>query len=81
VKNGELETWVKPLADGSLAVGVVNLGGSVATATVKADDLLQGKKVKVARDLWAHKNVKFADGVYSSEVPSHGILMLRISSK
>ena len=25
VKNGNLETWVKPLKDGSVAVGVVNL--------------------------------------------------------
>ncbi len=81
VKNGELETWVKPLADGGVAVGVVNLGSAAATATVNAADLLPGKKVKVARDLWAHKDVKFAKGAYSREVPSHGILLLRVSAK
>lgn len=81
VKSGELETWVKPLADGGVAVGVVNLSSSAATATVKASDLLPGKKVKHARDLWAHKDVKFTDGAYSGEVPSHGILMLRVSAK
>jgi len=81
VKNGELETWVKPLADGGVAVGVVNLGASAATTTVKAEDLLPGKKVSAARDLWAHKNVKFENGAYSSTVPSHGILMLRVSGK
>jgi len=39
VKNGDLEMWVKPLADGSVAVGVVNLGAAAAQATVKASDL------------------------------------------
>jgi alpha-galactosidase len=81
VKSGELETWVKPLADGSVAVGVVNLGGAAATATVNACDLLSGKKVKTVRDVWAHKNVKLTSDTYSSEVPSHGILMLRVSAE
>ena len=81
VKNGEWETWVKPLADGSVAVGVVNLGSSAAVAKVTAGDILPAKKVKVARDLWSHTEVKFTNGIYSSEVPSHGILMLRVSMK
>jgi len=72
---------VKPLADGSVAVGVVNLSGSAAVATVKASDLLPAKKVNAARDLWSHKDVKFTNGVYSSEVPSHGVLMLLVSAE
>ncbi|MCL2658980.1 MAG: glycoside hydrolase family 27 protein [Acidobacteriaceae bacterium] len=79
VKNGEMETWIKPLADGSVAVGVVNLGASPTMVTVKAGDLLHGKRIKKARDLWAHKDVRFANGIYASEVPSHGILMLRVT--
>ena len=81
LKNGEWETWVKPLADGSVAVGVVNLGSSAAVAKVTAGDILPAKKVKVARDLWSHTEVKFTNGIYSSEVPSHGILMLRVSTE
>jgi len=80
VKSGDLETWVKPLADGSVAVGVVNLGSVAAQATVKAGDLGL-TKVKKARDLWAHADVKFAGGVYAASVPSHGVLMLRVSAK
>jgi len=78
VKNGDLETWVKPLADGSVAVGVVNLGAAAAQATVKASDLGLSS-VKSARDLWAHADVKFADGAYAATIPSHGVLMLRVS--
>jgi len=80
-KNGDLETWIKPLADGSVAVGVVNLGSAAAQATVKAADLGLGGPVKKARDLWAHKDVKFAGGAYSASVPSHGVLLLKVSAK
>jgi len=80
VKNGTLETWVKPLADGGLAVGVVNLGPAAAEATVKAADL-HLEEVKKVRDLWAHKDVTFTDGAYTATVPSHGVLLLRVSGK
>jgi alpha-galactosidase len=77
VKKGDVETWIKPLADGSVAVGVVNLGATATDATVHLNDLhLAG--VKKADDLWAHKEVKFAGGAYSASVPSHGVLLLRV---
>lgn len=80
-KNGSLETWVKPLADGSVAVGVVNLGKDASTATVDARTLsLSGAAIK-ARDLWTHQNVQFTNGVYSATVPSHGVLLLKVSTK
>jgi alpha-galactosidase len=81
VKNGDLETWIKPLADGGVAVGVVNLGSAPANATVNAGDLQLGGTVKKARDLWAHKDVQFKGGTYSQMVPSHGVLLLRVSAK
>ena len=81
VKNGDLETWIKPLADGSVAVGVVNLGSAAAQATVKAGDLGLGGAVKKARDLWSHQDVKFTGGAYAATVPSHGVLLLKVSAK
>ena len=78
VKSGELETWVKPLADGSVAVGVVNLGDAEATATVKLRDLGFDGHARSARDLWSHTAVAFQDGVYSASIPSHGVVMLRV---
>ncbi len=79
VKQGDLETWVKPLADGGAAVGVVNLGASPAAVTVRAGDLGLSGTVKTARDLWAHKNVALNNGAYSATVPSHGVLLLRMT--
>jgi alpha-galactosidase len=81
VKNGDLETWVKPLADGGVAVGVVNLGAAAAEVTVKEADLGLKGKVEKARDVWGHTDVKFKDGAYSANVPSHGVLMLKVSAK
>lgn len=81
VRQGQLETWVKPLADGGVAVGVVNYGSSTTSATINTSELHLKGNVRHARDLWAHKDVKFRKGDYSADVPSHGILMLRVSAK
>src|ERR1035437_2670976 len=80
-KSGDLETWIKPLADGSVAIGVVNLGPAEAQATVKAAELGLRGEVKKARDLWAHKDVKFTGGAYSASLPSHGVLLLKVSAR
>ena len=81
VKNGDLETWIKPLADGSVAVGVINLGAAEAQASIHARDLNLGSAVKNARDLWKHHDVKFTGETYTAAVPSHGVLLLRVSAK
>ena len=81
VRNGDLETWVKPLADGSVAVGVVNLGSAATNVKVNASDLHLSGSVKHARDLWAHKDVRFTGGAFSATVPSHGVLLLKVSAR
>jgi alpha-galactosidase len=81
VKKGDLETWIKPLADGSVAVGLVNLGSSTAQATIHASDLHLTNAVAKARDLWSHKEVQFVGGAYAASVPSHGVLLLRVWAK
>jgi alpha-galactosidase len=79
-REGNLETWIKPLADGDIAVGVVNLGTATAVARISTADLPLNGTVTSARDLWLHTEVKFMDGSYTASIPSHGILMLRIST-
>ncbi|MES2476998.1 MAG: glycoside hydrolase family 27 protein [Verrucomicrobiota bacterium] len=80
-KEGTLETWVKPLADGSVAVAVVNLGETEADVAVKVSDLGLVGNVSSARDLWAHADVSFRDGIYTRKVASHDVLMLRVGTK
>ena len=81
VKIGTLQMWVKPLADGSVSVGVVNLGEVETSATIRTNDLGLDKEVKSARDLWRHAGVVFRDGLYSTSIPPHGVLMLRLTLK
>jgi alpha-galactosidase len=78
VRKGDLEIWAKQLSDGTVAVGVVNMGSAETTVTVKTSDFGLAGKVMSARDLWDHTNVAFRDGAYSAKVPSHGVLMLRV---
>ncbi len=80
-KNGDLETWIKPQADGSVAVGVVNLSSTPAQAAVTEKDIPLAGHIHFARDLWARESVRFIHGSYSATVPSHGVLLLRIYSK
>lgn len=77
-RRGELETWIKPLADGSVAVGVVNLASNPAHAIVSAADLHLRGPIRTARDLWAHKDVQFTEGQYSKTLQPHATMLLRV---
>jgi len=77
-RKGDLETWIKPLADGGVAVGVVNLGNSPAAASINSRDLPLRAAMARARDLWRHEEVPFDKERYSTVIPSHATLLLRI---
>ncbi len=78
--KGDLETWARPLADGSVAVGLFNRGPASAEVSVSPSELKLSGKV-TARDLWSHKPVSPQGDVFSGTVPSHGVLLLRVSPK
>lgn len=78
MRTGNLETWIKPLADGGVAVAVVNLGPSEATATISTSDLQLHESPAHARNLWTHEEVQFQAGKYSAQVASHATLLLRV---
>ncbi len=76
-KAGDVQVWAKPLADGGYAVGMFNLGAAAAKVTARWSDFGVKGKHK-ARDLWKHEDLgKIADQ-YTAEVPSHGVVLLRI---
>ena len=75
-QEGPLEVWAKPLADGSTAIGLFNRGESENPITVKFSDL--GFTGSVAlRDLWNHKGLGSFKGEYTSQVPRHGVVLLK----
>jgi alpha-galactosidase len=77
-KSGATEIWTRPLADGGHAVALFNRGTAATNITVRWADLGIAAKPKKIRDLWTHQDVKAA-GDYTATVPSHGVVMLRVS--
>jgi alpha-galactosidase len=69
------EVWVKQLKDGSTAIGLFNRGKTSATITVNWSDAGLGGKQRF-RDVWKRKDIGLVDQTYSSQVPSHGVVLL-----
>jgi alpha-galactosidase len=76
--EGPIEVWVRPLADGSKAVGIFNRHPSALTAHVDFQKLGFPHAVK-AKDLWQAKDLGSVNTPYVVTVPGHGVLFLRVS--
>lgn len=71
------QVWVKPLADGSKAVGLFNIGSHRAVVTASWKELgIEGPQA--VRDLWRQKNLGVFNGGFAAEVPSHGVILVKI---
>jgi alpha-galactosidase len=76
-QEGPFEIWMKPLADGSKAVGLFNRQRGTEQMTVKLSQLgIEGEAS--VRDLWLKKDLGDESGTFSAYVPSHGVVMVRI---
>ena len=76
--QGPLEIWVKPLADRSQAVGLFNRGESILKMTLDFKVLGLTGSAKL-RDLWERRDLGVAQQSYTTDVPKHGVVLLRIS--
>ena len=70
----------KSLEDGSHAVGIFNLTDHEMTLQVTWDELKITGRQKV-RDLWRQKDIGTYINEYHSEIPPHGVMMVRIRAK
>jgi len=75
---GTQEIWVRDLDRNAKAVALFNRGGDAARMSVKWSDLGVKGKAK-ARDLWAHADLKVEGGEFTAAVPSHGVVMLKVT--
>ncbi len=77
-KQDELEVWARPLADGALAVGLFNRDEMPMKVSAQWSDLGITGRQKV-RDLWRQRDLgQFASG-FSSVVPRHGVLLIKVT--
>jgi alpha-galactosidase len=69
---------IKNLADGSKAVGLFNRGNS--TMEIQADwGELQISWKQAVRDLWRQKELGVYTGKFSTQVPAHGVVMIKVT--
>ena len=76
--EGPIEIWVRPLADGSKAVGIFNRHPSPLSTQVNFKKLGFTRGVK-AKDLWLSKDLGTISAPYAVTIPGHGVLLLRVS--
>jgi alpha-galactosidase len=78
--DGDLEVWAKPLADGGRAVVLFNRSAQPAEISTQWVELGYPPKMSAeVRDLWAHKSVGRKTGGFAATVPSHGVVMVRVT--
>ena len=76
-QDKEYAIYMKPMEDGSCAVGLFNLSGKPQKIETKWSDLKLDGPQRV-RDLWRQKDAGvFANG-FSSEVGPHGVMLIRV---
>ncbi len=78
-KAGDLEIWSKQLSDGGRAVALVNRGKDTARITASWTEIGYPESLSATiRDLWTKKEEKGVKGSFSTDVPSHGVVMVRV---
>lgn len=77
-QEGPLEVWVKAMSDGSKVVGLFNRSEGDAVMEVNFSDVGIYGPAKV-RDLWEHKDLGTMNRSFSTTVPRHGVVLIRLS--
>src|SRR3954447_219142 len=71
------QVWARPLADGTMAVGLFNRAPEPMPMSVKLADIgLAGNQP--VRSLWTQKDLPTATNVYETTVPRHGVAFVKI---
>ena len=77
-KKGNAEVWARKLSDGKWAVVLFNRSMKSRKIGIQWSDLERshGKPVSV-RDLWQHRDLGLIDEGYTTQVPAHGVVMIK----
>lgn len=78
ISKKKYEIWMKPLSDGAKAVILFNKSGAPLRIKLNKKDLaMQGNLV--VRDLWQRSDKGPMNQTFSSKVPPHGVVMIRVA--
>jgi alpha-galactosidase len=74
------QVWMKPLADGSRAVALLNRSDAPAAITMHWEKIgLPAGLPASLRDLWGHADLGVFQGAFTAHVPSHGVVLVRVA--
>lgn len=78
--DGDYEVWAKEMQDGSRAVVLFNRSAADAEISVSWNEIGYPNHLNAqVQDLWQHKDVGSFKEKYSALVPSHAVIMVRIT--
>jgi alpha-galactosidase len=72
-----VQVWMKDLKDGSKAVGIFNLNSNPDKITLPLSGLGLPASVKI-RDCWRQRELGPFRNSFTTEVPGHGVILLRV---
>jgi alpha-galactosidase len=78
-REGDVDVWIKKLADGGMAVALLNRGTNAGNISVTRSELglAEGKAMSV-RDLWQHQSLGALRDVFSTQVAGHSAVVVKI---
>jgi alpha-galactosidase len=90
-KENSHEIWAKPLADGSLAVGIFFTGQQLPVEAFSWEEDTPKNQIALnwtdlglsgaytVRDVWRQQDLGRFSGTFTAEVPSHGVVLLKLN--
>ncbi|KAB8141733.1 glycoside hydrolase family 27 protein [Chloroflexia bacterium SDU3-3] len=78
-RQGGFEVWKKPLADGSMAVALINRGNAGSDVTLRASDIGLLDTPKLARSLWEQQDLAEFTTELPQRVEPHQTILLKVT--
>ena len=80
--DGDFEVWARPLKGGDQAVILLNRSAASHTMSVNWEALHLPAAMKAdVLDLWSKQVSQDVTGAFSADVPSHAVVMVRVTAK
>jgi alpha-galactosidase len=76
-ESDEEMIWSKDLEDGSKVIGLLNLSKEKRTIEIEFQEINFPREVSI-RDVWEHTELGVFKKNYKTEIPSHGIKLLKV---
>lgn len=80
IKEGKIQVWIKELEDGNKAVGIFNLDDATQNYSLDLKKIGYDSKVLI-RDLWRQKNIGNYSDSFTTDIPSHGVVLVKVFGK